>query len=274
MTTGDGDGDSGDDDGGSEGSSDDHSNTRSDATNLALDSSLSGEIETGDDVDYFSVQVSESGTLTIYTTGSLDTKGSLENSSGSRLASNDDGGRGSNFRIERSVSAGTYYVKVESYRSRTGSYTLHASFESSSSGDDDGDSGDGGSGDDEISMSMNCSGRYLFGNSGLASITITGTVYANRSVSSLSLTGYANGLWVGTRFIGSLSAGESKRFSISGNIVTSGSSLNCRVGWEATVSYSAKVTARDAESSEQVREQGSLSTASVLINRKRSLEQP
>ncbi|MDE2813956.1 MAG: fibronectin type III domain-containing protein, partial [Gemmatimonadota bacterium] len=108
------------------GSVDDHSNTRSGATSLSLGSSLAGQIETGSDVDYFSVQVGASGTLTVYTTGSLDTKGLLENSSGSTLASNDDGGSDTNFRIERSVSADTYYIKVESYRSRTGSYTIHA----------------------------------------------------------------------------------------------------------------------------------------------------
>ena len=276
VTTGDGDGDSGDDDGGSEGSSDDHSNTRSDATNLALDSSLAGEIETGDDVDYFKVQVSESGTLTVYTTGSLDTKGSLENSSGSRLASNDDGGRGSNFRIERSVSAGTYYVRVESYSSRTGSYTLHASFESSSGGgDDDGGDDDSGSDGDVISLSItNCSGSYWFGNSGAANIYISGTVYAHRSVSWVSLTGHANGKQVGVDVINGLRAGESENFGISGIISTSGSSLNCSVEANYLTSGSAKVTTGDAESSEQVRVQGSLSTTSALINRKRSLEQP
>ena len=129
------------------GRSDDHSNTRSDATSLALGSSLTGQIDPGSDVDYFSVQVSESGTLTVYTTGSLDTKGTLENSSGSGLASNDDGGNGNNFRIERSVSADTYYIKVESYRSRTGSYTIHASFSTTSVSVATGDSGNGDNGD-------------------------------------------------------------------------------------------------------------------------------
>ena len=112
---------------------DDHSNTRSGATSLSLDSSRSGQIETGSDADYFRVQVTGSGTLTVYTTGSLDTTGELQNSSGSVLSSNDDGGSGSNFRIERSVSAGTYYIKVEGYGSSTGSYTVHASFGSGSS---------------------------------------------------------------------------------------------------------------------------------------------
>ena len=247
--------------GGGGGSSDDHSNTRSGATEVSLGSSRSGEIETGSDVDYFRVQVGESGTLTVYTTGSLDTKGELQSSSGSRLASNDDGGNGSNFRIERSVSAGTYYVKVEGFSSSsTGSYTIHASF---SSGGDGGDSGDA------ISLSFSsCSGSYLFGNSGSATVSITGTVRALRSVSSVTLTGYANGEWVGVDFIGSLSAGESENFSISGIIYTSGSSLNCRVESEGTVFNSAKVTAGDAESSQQVRVQGSLSPASAILNRK------
>ena len=53
---------------------------------------LAGEIETGSDVDYFSVQVGESGTLMVYTTGFLNTQGQLESSSGSILTSNDDGG--------------------------------------------------------------------------------------------------------------------------------------------------------------------------------------
>ena len=114
--------------------SDDHSSTRSGATSLSLGSSRSGQIETGIDIDYFRVQVTGSGTLTVYTTGSLDTTGELQSSSGSVLASDDDGGSGSNFSIERSVSSGTYYIKVESYGSRTGSYTVHASFSSSSGG--------------------------------------------------------------------------------------------------------------------------------------------
>ena len=109
------------------GGSDDHGNTRSDATSLSLGSSRSGRIETGSDVDYFRVRVSGSGTLTVHTTGSLDTQGELQSSSGSILTSNDDGGSGRNFRIQRSVSAGTYYVKVVSYSSRTGNYTIHAS---------------------------------------------------------------------------------------------------------------------------------------------------
>ena len=86
----------------------------------------SGRIDPGDDVDYFEVEASESGTLTVYTNGNLDTVGELENSSGTRIASNDDGGSGNNFRITHSVQPGTYYVKVESFSSNVGAYTIRA----------------------------------------------------------------------------------------------------------------------------------------------------
>ena len=110
------------------GDGDDHGDSPSAATDLAVGDSQSGQIEPGGDVDYFRVQVTESGELTVQTTGSLDTKGQLEDSAGAVLASNDDGGDGHNFRITHAVSAGTYYIKVEGYdASTTGSYTVHAS---------------------------------------------------------------------------------------------------------------------------------------------------
>ncbi len=106
----------------------DHSNTRSGATSLSLGGSRSGRIEPGSDIDYFKVQVSKSGVLTVYTTGILDTRGVLQNSSGTTLTGDDDDGSGNNFKIERSVRAGTYYIKVECYGSSTGSYTIHTNF--------------------------------------------------------------------------------------------------------------------------------------------------
>ena len=111
-----------------EGDGDDHGDTPSVATSLAVGSSRSGQLETGGDVDYFRVQVAASGDLTVHTTGSLDTRGQLEDSAGGVLARDDDGGDGYNFRLAHSVSAGTYYIKVEGYdATTTGSYTIHAS---------------------------------------------------------------------------------------------------------------------------------------------------
>ena len=107
---------------------DDHSNTHNGATQTSLNSSSSGTIEISGDVDYFRIEVNTSGELTVETTGNLDTVGELRDHTGSRLANN-DGGNGSNFRIHRNVSAGTYYVKVEEYGGNdTGTYNLHVRF--------------------------------------------------------------------------------------------------------------------------------------------------
>ena len=120
-----------------DGGGDDHGDSPSAATALAVGSSRSGQIEPGGDVDYFRVQVTASGDLTVHTTGSLDTKGQLEDSAGGVLASDDDGGDGYNFRIAHTVRAGTYYIKVEGYNaSTTGGYTIHASGPSGGSGPD------------------------------------------------------------------------------------------------------------------------------------------
>ena len=108
-------------------SKDDHSDTRSGATSLSLGGSSSGRIDPGSDVDYFKVQLSKFGELTVYTTGNLDTEGELQNSSGATLGDDFDDGSGNNFKIEQSLNSGTYYIKVESYESSTGSYTMHAS---------------------------------------------------------------------------------------------------------------------------------------------------
>ncbi len=106
---------------------DDHGNTRSTATSLSLGSSLSGRIDPGGDVDYFRVQILRSGELTVHTTGSTDTYGTLHDASGARLVRNDDGGSGRNFRIEHPVNPGTYYIQVRGYNSSTtGNYTLRA----------------------------------------------------------------------------------------------------------------------------------------------------
>ena len=119
---------------------DEHSDTRAGATNLPIGGQVRGIINSKGnnrsqrDFDYFRVRVTQSGTLTVYTTGGTDTWGALLASDGnSMLANNDDGGANNNFRIDSHVNPGTYYVSVEGYcppRSgacRTGSYTVHAS---------------------------------------------------------------------------------------------------------------------------------------------------
>ena len=90
--------------------------SRSSATLVELGSSTQGELEPGD-VDYFRVEVTESEVqVVVFTTGNLDTYGYIEDSSGTVLTSNDDGGEGGNFRVSDEVDAGTYYIRVVGYQ--------------------------------------------------------------------------------------------------------------------------------------------------------------
>ena len=95
------------------------------ATPVDLGSATAGSLSERDE-DYFVIEMSDSGSLTVYTTGGTDTEGYILDSSGNVLDYNDDGGEGWNFRVSASVSAGTYYIRVKgSFSSVTGDYTLH-----------------------------------------------------------------------------------------------------------------------------------------------------
>jgi pimeloyl-ACP methyl ester carboxylesterase len=114
-------------------STDDHGSSPTGATPIEPNSRTPGNIETAGDNDYFRITIPSSGTLTVYTTGTTDTYGYLLNNGAQELASNDDDGDGANFSVTRTVTAGTYYIKVRNYYSdRTGSYTLVSSFSGTS----------------------------------------------------------------------------------------------------------------------------------------------
>jgi len=110
--------------GGSTGS-DEHGNAMGSATPLGQNSSASGSIQYGGDEDFFQIQVTTTGTLTAYTTGTTDVYGYLMDSYGTPLAVNDDNPF-PNFRLSFSVGPGTYYVRVRHYNasSGTGAYSL------------------------------------------------------------------------------------------------------------------------------------------------------
>ena len=124
------------------GEADDHGDTLSTATSVALPSETAGVIDSGDDADWFRFEVPATGEATAETTGGLDTVGALYGADGTRLAFNDDSAGSLNFRIQRQLDAGTYYVEVESFGNNTGSYALRLGFEASDDGataDDHGD---------------------------------------------------------------------------------------------------------------------------------------
>ena len=109
---------------------DDHSDDSASATLVELPSETAGEIDPGDDQDWFRFEAS-GGRILIETTGGLDTQGALfrEEWAGhlDRLATSDDSPASLNFRIQWQLDAGTqtYFVWVGSFRSATGSYVLH-----------------------------------------------------------------------------------------------------------------------------------------------------
>ena len=110
------------------GSRDLHGNTAAQATRVRLGStapwpsSTNGQINTGDDADYFQLTVPHAGVLVVETTGSTDTIGTVWQA-GEELASADHGGVRQNFRLSPRVRAGSVVVAVAG-NGRTGSYTL------------------------------------------------------------------------------------------------------------------------------------------------------
>lgn len=110
---------------------DDYANNTANATVIAPNGSLAGTINYARDVDYFRVNVTGNGALTMQTTGTTDTYGFLLNSSGQTLTQDDDSGADSNFRISYPVTAGTYYIAIQNYVDNlTGAYTITTNFSS------------------------------------------------------------------------------------------------------------------------------------------------
>ena len=102
-----------------------HGSTQDAAVPVGSASDTDASLDTQGDVDYFSLDISASATLTVETTGGTDTFGQLESQDGLIIASADVGGSGGNFRIERQVPATTYYVRVSgATRNVTGPYML------------------------------------------------------------------------------------------------------------------------------------------------------
>ena len=107
---------------------DDHANTPAGATAVTASSSTLGRIGSNVDSDVFQIIISASGTLQVSSTGPTDVEVSLENASGSSIATDSDSGDWYNFDLSQSLSAGTYYVRVTHCCGGIGDYSLNASF--------------------------------------------------------------------------------------------------------------------------------------------------
>ena len=103
-------------------------------TEVAVPSTTNGSLSTSDCAyldndgsyaDYYAFRVTGTTNVTITQTSSaLDSFLSLYSASGAELEFDDDSAGGSNARIARSLSAGTYVVAANSLGVETGSYTL------------------------------------------------------------------------------------------------------------------------------------------------------
>ena len=112
------------------GSTADHGNSRPQAARVGLNTETAGALEQAGDVDYFRVEVSQAGQVTVETSGTTDTVGYFGGATGGWLGQDDNTGAEKNFRIASPVTPGTYYVAVvgANGRTATGAYTLAVRF--------------------------------------------------------------------------------------------------------------------------------------------------
>lgn len=109
---------------------DDHSNSRTLATHLSLDTTTAGQLEKGRDVDFFRIDTLGAGTLSIFSTGATDVVGTLYNSSGTVLRTDDNSAGAPNFQIVRvPTTSATYFLRVSGRSTATvGNYQVRADF--------------------------------------------------------------------------------------------------------------------------------------------------
>lgn len=101
--------------------------SRATAAALALPATVSGKIVDGSAEQFFKIDVTKSGTLTLSSTGGSDVKGTLEDSTGQSLATSEDDGAWYNFKLSRAVQPGTYYLRVGHCCGGIGTYQINAS---------------------------------------------------------------------------------------------------------------------------------------------------
>ena len=110
---------------------DDHGNSTDNATAIATGSTTNGVIDPAGDLDYFRIVVDTAGTLSIRTTGSTDTVGTLFASTGTVLITDTEINEVDlNFAISYPLTPGTYYLEVSGYdEQESGPYQLISSLQ-------------------------------------------------------------------------------------------------------------------------------------------------
>ena len=93
------------------------------ATPIRLDVPINGEIHSGDDVDYFRIEIASTVDVNIFTEGTIDTLGGLYDGSLTFLTFNHNSGNDNNFLIRGPLYVDTYYIRVDGFPP-FGAYTL------------------------------------------------------------------------------------------------------------------------------------------------------
>ena len=122
------------------GNQDDHANTPAATTSgLTPGQSVAGTLESGGDVDVFRLALTQAGVIIFDSEGNTNTAAGLLNAAGTILAQADQGGQGQNFRLERYVEPGTYYLAVRGGSADAlGAYVIRSVFQPGLPPDDHG----------------------------------------------------------------------------------------------------------------------------------------
>lgn len=114
--------------GAAEAAPDDYGDTPRTATALlqagSTRASRNGQISAANDVDMFSLRVTEAGMLAVRSHGASDVTARLLDSHGNTVASNDDGGGGYNFGMKTPVNPGSYLLSVKHCCGGGGNYQI------------------------------------------------------------------------------------------------------------------------------------------------------
>lgn len=97
------------------GVNDDHGDTNNAATLLPIGQWKTGVTDGRGDVDTFRVDMVGQAAVELRSSGPTDTVGTLKDSSGRLIATDDDTGPGLNFRITADLDPGVYFLEVEDY---------------------------------------------------------------------------------------------------------------------------------------------------------------
>jgi len=110
---------------------DDEPNFPSNAKTVQINTPVNASLGVDADIDWFEVRVPTDGFFSVFSTGDVDTLGTLWKDDGTLVSKDNDTGANNNFLIYTYLSAGTYWISVNGFDMKSrGLYTLHTELNS------------------------------------------------------------------------------------------------------------------------------------------------